>query len=86
VLHRLGYLQRAVQYGARVYEQHRDAFTAHQIATELAVLGHQDQAMAWLRTALVDPEERARLSDSGLDSLRVRADFASVLQTLPPPR
>lgn len=86
VLHRLGYLQRAVQYGARIYEQHRDAFTAHQIATELAVLGHQDQAMAWLRTALVDPGERSRLADSGLDSLRVRPDFASVLQTLPPPR
>jgi Zn-dependent protease len=86
VLHRLGYLQRAVQYGARIYEHHRDAFTAHQIATELAILGHADQAMAWLRTALADPEERSRLSDSGLDSLRIRPDFASVLQTLPPPR
>jgi hypothetical protein len=86
VLHRLGYLQRAVQYGARVYEQHRDAFTAHQITTELALLGHHDQAMAWLRTALVDPDERSRLSDSGLDLLRSRADFASLVSALPPPR
>jgi Zn-dependent protease len=86
VLHRLGYLQRASQYGARVYALHNDAFTAHQIATELALLGHHDHAMAWLRTALADPEERTRLSDSGLDSLRQRPDFALALEPLPPPR
>ncbi len=85
VLHRLGYLQRAIAYGARIFERHRDSFTAHQLATELAVLGHSDPAMAWLRTALADPAEHDRLSDSGLDALRSRPDWASAIG-MPPPR
>lgn len=80
VLHRLGFLRRGAEYGARVYDRHRDSFTAHQVSIELALLGHGDHAMAWLRTALSDPTERDRLADPGLDSLRSRPDFALVTE------
>lgn len=86
VLHRLGFLRRASEYGAAIYERHRDPFTAHQVATELALLSHPDHAIAWLRSALVDPDERARLSDSGLDALRHRADFIALVQPRPTQR
>jgi Zn-dependent protease len=86
VLHRLGYLRKAAEYGARIYERHRDPFTAHQVATELALLGHGDHAMAWLSNALADPAEQARLSDPALDSLRGRPDWQALFaRPLPPP-
>ena len=75
VLHRLGFLRRGAEYGARVYDRHRDSFTAHQVSIELALLGHGDHAMSWLKTALADPLERERLGDPGLDSLRNRPDW-----------
>ncbi len=78
-LHRVGQLRRAADYGARLYERHGQAMTAHNVAGELALMGLEDSAMQWLNVAYGNSNDVASLdADHDLDGLRHRFDFMAL--------
>jgi hypothetical protein len=79
ILHQLGLLRRAADYGALVHDRHQSSDVAHQVARSLSLLGDEDGAMAWLAEAHAHAADTSRLDDdTELDSLRDRPDFQSL--------
>jgi Zn-dependent protease len=78
LLHETGYLRRAAEYGARLYERHKSPAVAHLVARSLALLGHDEAAVGWLRAAHHPGADPTVLDDADLASLRGRADFQAL--------
>ena len=78
ILHEVGLLRRAADYGATAYARHRAPELAHQVALSLALLGDADGAVVWLREAHDGAVDVAVLDDAELDSLRDLPEFGAL--------
>jgi hypothetical protein len=78
VLHQIGQLRRAAEYGRRLYAVFPAPVVAAAIARSLALLGYPDDASGWLRTAVAADPASGLLDHPDLASLRGRADFAEL--------
>jgi Zn-dependent protease len=63
VLEQVGELRRAASYGATLYRAHPSGSVAHQVARALALLGYDDDAVAWLRLAVNGGVSEAAVRD-----------------------
>jgi Zn-dependent protease len=80
VLEQVGELRWAATYGAALYRAHPTGPIAYQVARALALLGYDDDAVGWLRLALVGGVAAGALrADPDLASLRDRADVIALL-------
>jgi hypothetical protein len=79
VLHQVGQLRRAAEYGRRLYGVFPAPVVAAAIARSLALLGYPDDAIGWLRTAVAAAPAGGLLDHPDLASLRGRPDFAALL-------
>jgi Zn-dependent protease len=78
VLHQVGQLRQAAEYGHRLYAAFPAPIVAAAIARSLALLGYPDDAMGWLRVATNGDANAQLLDHPDLASLRDRADFAAL--------
>jgi hypothetical protein len=79
VLHQLGQFRRAAEYGRRLHAAFPAPIVAAAVARSLALLGYGDDAMGWLRVALVgDRTGGTLLEHPDFASLRGRPDFAEL--------
>ncbi|MFM7536599.1 MAG: metalloprotease [Acidimicrobiales bacterium] len=79
VLHQVGAFEQSAAYGARLYDRHREARLAHDVARSLARLGQDDLAMEWLTAAHADGGLVSLLDDPDLARLAARADFRALV-------
>jgi Zn-dependent protease len=80
VLEQVGELRWAAEYGASLYRAHPHGSIAHQVARALALLGYDEDAVAWLRLAIsggISPQ--AVRADPDLAGLRERPDVVALL-------
>ncbi len=75
VLHQVGQLRRAAEYGRRLYAVFPAPVVAAAVARSLALLGYPDDAVAWLRIAVAADVSSGLLDHPDLASLRGRPDF-----------
>jgi Zn-dependent protease len=75
LLHATGMLTRAATYGARLYAEHPSPELAQQVARSLALAGHADEAVAWLRVACSTAVDTGLLDDPELAGLQGRPDM-----------
>jgi Zn-dependent protease len=78
VLHQVGQLRRAADYGRRLYAVFPAPIVAAAIARSLALLGYPDDAVGWLRAGVAADPTGALLDHPDLASLRGRPDFAEL--------
>lgn len=78
VLHRVGQLRQAAEYGRRLYAAFPAPVVAGGVARSLALLGYADDAVGWLRIALSGDHTGELLDHPDLASLRGRADWAEL--------
>jgi hypothetical protein len=83
VVARQGTPEQITDYAGRLYEQTRDTEVLYLAAAGLARAGRGDDAMAWLRRAMLDYPDADRLArDRGLTPLHDRADFQRLLTSV----
>ena len=78
ILHEVGFLRRAADYGAAAYAQHRSPEIAHQVARSLTLLGDGEGAVVWLREAHTTTADVGVLDDAELESLHDLPDFGAL--------
>jgi hypothetical protein len=78
VLHRVGKLRQAAEYGRRLYGSFPAPVVAAGVARTLALLGYPDDAVGWLKVAVAGDPSGEVLDHSDLASLRGRADYAEL--------
>jgi Zn-dependent protease len=78
VLHQVGQLRRAADYGRRLYAVFPAPVVAAAVARSLALLGYADDAIGWLRAGVAADPTGTLLDHPDLASLRGRADFAEL--------
>jgi Zn-dependent protease len=83
VVARHGSPEQIADYAGRLYQSTRDTEVLYLAAGGLARAGRGDDAMAWLRRAVVDHADVDRLArDRGLAALHDRLDFQQLLATV----